>query len=368
MKNHKYMKIHTTIKDVQDRFFNYICKENNKIMRTSLKDIANHLKLSISTVSRALSGGRDVSEKTRDMVLKAAAELNYRPNPLGLNLKRGNTNTVGVIVPEMITPFAAEVISGIQALLNKYGYKIIIGNAEEDSQKEADNIHLMESFMVDGIIMCPCDYKANKDIYEALQSKNFPLVFYDRIPYGIDGTYVAVDDYHESFFMVEHLIRHKRKKIVYLQGPKSIYNSTLRGKGYRNALAKFNIPFDSALVVETGITFEDGKKAIQKLLHNGTELDALFSFSEVMALGAINCLKINNFQIPKDVAVATFSGTFLSEIVYPQLSSVEQPLRMMGQTAADLILEKIKNPAISNKKITLHSNIQIRGSTGKLDH
>ena len=87
-----------------------------------------------------------------------------------------------------------------------------------------------------------------------------------------------------------------------------------------------------------------------------------------MALGAINCLKINNFQIPKDVAVATFSGTFLSEIVYPQLSSVEQPLRMMGQTAADLILEKIKNPAISNKKITLHSNIQIRGSTGKLDH
>ena len=133
-------------------------------MRTSLKDIANHLKLSVSTVSRALSGGRDVSEKTRDMVLKTAAELNYRPNPLGLNLKRGNTNTVGVIVPEMITPFAAEVISGIQALLNKYGYKIIIGNAEEDSQKETDNILLMESFMVDGIIICPCDYKANKAI------------------------------------------------------------------------------------------------------------------------------------------------------------------------------------------------------------
>lgn len=335
-------------------------------MRTSLKDIANHLNLSISTVSRALSGGKDVSEKTRDMVLKAAAELNYRPNPLGLNLKRGNTNTIGVIVPEMITPFAAEVISGIQDLLNKYGYKIIIGNSEEDSQKEADNILLMESFMVDGIIICPCDYKANKKIYETLQLKNFPLVFYDRIPHGLDGTYVAVDDYHESFFMVEHLIRLKRKKIVYLQGPKTIYNSILRAKGYKNALAKFNIPFDKALVVESEMTFEDGKKAIQKLLNNKIHFDALFSFTEVLALGAMNCLKLNNFQIPRDVAISTFSGTFLSEIVYPQLSSVEQPLRMMGQTAADLILEKIKNPITSNKKITLHSNIQIRGSTGVL--
>ena len=168
-------------------------------MRTTLKDLAKHLNLSISTVSRALSEGKDVSENTRDRVLKAAAELNYKANPLGLNLKQGITKTIGVIVPEMITPFAAEVISGIQALLNKYGYKIIIGNSEENSQKEADNILLMDNFMVDGIIICPCDYKANIKIYEALQVRNFPLVFYDRIPHELDATYVAVDDYHESF-------------------------------------------------------------------------------------------------------------------------------------------------------------------------
>ena len=335
-------------------------------MRTTLKDLAKHLNLSISTVSRALSEGKDVSQRTRDRVIKAAAELNYRANPLGLNLKQGFTKTIGVIVPEMITPFAAEVISGIQALLNKYGYKIIIGNSEENSQKEADNILLMENFMVDGIIICPCDYKANIKIYEALQLRNFPLVFYDRIPHGLEGTYVAVDDYHESFFMVEHLIRHKRNKIVYLQGPEGIYNSKTRAKGYKNALAKFKIPFDPALVIQTGMTFDGGKRAIENLLQNKTSFDAIFSFSELLALGAMSCLKLNKIEIPNQVAVATFSGTFLSTVVYPQLSSVEQPLRIMGQTAADLILEKIKNPSIPSKKIILHSQTQIRSSTGKL--
>lgn len=354
----RYVKIKVNISNIGDKIIT--------VMRTTLKDIANHLNLSISTVSRALSEGKDVSIETRDKVIKTASELNYRANPLGLNLKKGVTKTIGVIVPEMITPFAAEVISGIQALLIKYGYKIIIGNSEEDAQKEADNILLMENFMVDGFIICPCDYKANKKIYEKLQLINFPLVFYDRIPHGLDGTYVTVDDYHESFFMVEHLIRHKRKKIVYLQGPKSIYNSKIRSKAYKNALSKFNIPYDPSLVIESGMTFDDGRKAIQKLLQNNIVFDAIFAFTEVLALGAMNSLKLNNLHIPNDVAVATFSGTFLSEIVYPQLSSVEQPLRIMGQTAADLILEKIKNPTTSNKKITLHSDIQIRGSTGIL--
>lgn len=334
-----------------------------KSKRVTLKDIAKHLNLSISTVSRALIDDKNIRSETKAIVIEAARELNYKRNPIGLSLKHGSTKTIGFIVPEMITPFAAQVVNSAQDKLNTEGYKIIIAQSDENPKKERDNLLLMENFMVDGIIICACDYKTNKNEYLRLQDNGMPIVFYDRIPHGLDFPCVLVDDYKESFFMVEHLIRKGRKRIVYIQGPKHIYNSIERAKGYKNALNKFNISLDPELIIETGMSFEDGRKAAQKLLNSGVEFDAIFSFTETLALGAMNCLKSFNIQIPNQVAVVSFSGTIYSTIVHPQLSSVEQPLNLMGVTAADLILEKIKNPNSSNKKIVLNSSFCIRASS-----
>lgn len=329
----------------------------------TLKDIAKHLNLSVSTVSRALNDDKNIRSETKAIVIEVARELNYKRNPIGLSLKYGSTKTIGFIVPEMITPFAAQVVNSAQDKLNIKGYKTIIAQSDENPKKERDNLLLMENFMVDGIIICACDYKTNKKEYLRLQENGMPIVFYDRIPHGLDFPCVVVDDYRESFFMVEHLIRKGRKRIVYIQGPKHIYNSIERAKGYKDALNKFNISLDSELIIETGMSFEDGRKAAQKLLNSGVEFDAIFAFTETLALGAMNYLKYFNIQIPNQVAVVCFSGTIYSTIVHPQLTSIEQPLNLMGITAADLILEKIQNPTNTNKKIVLNSNFCIRASS-----
>lgn len=331
--------------------------------RTTIKDIAKRLGLSISTVSRALSGNENIKKETKELILKTAHQLNYRSNPIGLSLKYGVTNTIGVLVPEMITPFASEVILGIQETLNHKDYKVIIAQSNEDPEKERENLHLMENFMVDGIIVCPCDYKANKSDYQRLQSNGIPIVFYDRIPFELDFPNVVVDDYRESFFMIEHLIRSGRNKIVYIQGPANIYNTVERARGYKGALSKFKIPYDDRLVIKTGMTFDDGRIAAEKLLKSNVAFDAIFTFTETLALGTMNFLKSNQIKIPNEVAVASFSGTVLSTVVYPQLTSVEQPKREMGQAAANLILEKIDNPSVLNKKILLSSKIELRSST-----
>lgn len=331
----------------------------------TIKDIARHLSLSVSTVSRALVNDKNIRRKTKEKVLEAAKALGYKPNPVATNLKYGHTNTVGVIVPEMVTPFASQVINGIQSILYANGLKVIIAESHEDPQKEKENLQLMERFMVDGIIICLCSYKENKEEYLRLQQAEMPMVFYDRIPHGLDVSQVTVDDYMKTFFLVEHLIRSGRQRIVHLQGPDDVYNSTERTRGYKDALSKFKIPIEADMLIKTGLTFDDGTKAANLLIEKGTSFDAIFAFTDTLAIGAMNRLRELDKKIPEEIAIASFSGTVLSTIVYPQLTTVEPPLQEMGRTAAELILEKIKNPASPNRSVVLDAEIQIRASSGK---
>ena len=154
-----------------------------------------------------------------------------------------------------------------------------------------------------------------------------PMVFYDRIPYGLEVPQVIVDDYMKSFFLVESLIRSGRKQIVHIQGPDDIYNSIERVRGYKDALAKFGIPFDkNNMLIKTGMTFEEGKKAADILVERNIPFNAIFAFTETLAIGAMNRLRELGKKIPEEIAVASFSGTELSNIVYPKLTTVEPPL------------------------------------------
>lgn len=333
----------------------------------TIKDIAKHLALSVSTVSRALVNDKNIRKETKEKVLEAAKLLGYKPNPVATNLKYGHTNTVGVIVPEMVTPFASQVIGGIQNILYANGIKVIIAESSEDPRKERENLQMMERFMVDGIIICLCSYKDNKDEYQRLLQAEMPMVFYDRIPHGMNVSQVIVDDYMKAFFLVEHLIREGYKRIVHLQGPEDVYNSIERTRGYKDALAKFNIPFEAELLLKTGLTFKDGEDAANLLIEKGVSFDAVFAFTDTLAIGAMNRLRELNKKIPEEVAVASFSGTVLSTIVYPQLTTVEPPLTQMGKVAAELILEKIKDPLSPERSVVLNAEIQLRASSKKKD-
>ncbi len=331
--------------------------------RVTIKDVAEYLTISVSTVSRALSGDKNIRQETKEQVLEAARTLGYKPNPVATNLKFGRSNTISVIVPEMITPYASQVIGGIQEVLYSSGIKVIIAESSESWERERENLATMEGFMVDGIIVCLCDYKKNLDIYQRLQKEGMPMVFYDRIPYQMDVSHVIVDDYIKSFFLVENLIRSGRKRIVHIQGPDYVYNSKERARGYRDALKKFHLYSGEDMLVKSGVRFEDGATAVDYLINNGINFDAIFAFTDTLAIGALNRLREDGISVPQEVAVASFSGTVLATIVNPPLTSVEAPLKEMGCQAAHLILEKIKDPTSPTRTIVLDAEIVLREST-----
>ena len=333
----------------------------------TIKDIARYLSISVSTVSRALMDDRNVRKETREKVLEAARILGYKPNPVATNLKYGHTNTVGVIVPEMVTPFASTVINGIRSVLYGNGIKVIVADSGEDPDRERENLRLMEHFMVDGIIVSMCSYKQNREDYIRLLEADLPMVFYDRIPHGLDVPQVIVDDYRKSFFLVEKMILGGRKRIVHIQGPDDIYNSVERARGYRDALAKYKIPYEEdTMLIKAGMTFDAGAQVADILVRKEIPFDAVFAFTDTLAIGAMNRLRELGKKIPEEVAVASFSGTELSTIVYPRLTTVEPPLFQMGEKAAEMILEQIKNHDAPKRIEVVNAEIRMRESTGNI--
>lgn len=330
----------------------------------TIKDIARSLCISVSTVSRALTDDKNIRKETRDMVVEEAKRLGYKRNPVAMNLKMGRTNTIGVIVPEMHTPYASQVIGGIQEILYKKNQKVMIAESDENPCRELENLKMMEQFMVDGLIVSLCSYRKNIEMYQQLEEAGMAVVFYDRIPYGMDVSQVLVEDNVDSYFMVEHLIRLGRMRIAYIQGPDDIYNAYQRGLGYREAMEKFRL-FDPSLIVKTGMTFKDGADAIDRLIYNKVDFDSVFAFTDTLAIGAQNRLRALGKRVPEDIFVASFSGTELSTIVSPQITTMEPPLEEMGRKAAELVMEKINNPETENKMIVLKTTMRCRESTGE---
>lgn len=329
----------------------------------TIKDIAHALSLSVSTVSRALIDDKNIRRETKEKVLEAAKRMGYKRNPVATNLKYGHTNTIGVIVPEMVTPFAAKVINGIQGVLYRNRMKVIIAESGESPEQERECLQMMEDFMVDGIVVGLCSYKENRPYYAKLIEAGMPIVFYDRIPYGWDVPQVIVDDYMKAFFLVEKIIRSGRKQIVHIAGPDHIYNSVERERGYRDAMIKFGLGNNIKVIKATGMQFQDGAILADQLMADKQEHDAIFAFTDTLAIGVMNRLRDLGVRIPQEVGIASFSGTELSTIVYPQLTTVEPPLFEMGNKAAELILEYIQNPHAPKRSVVLDAQIQMRAST-----
>ena len=340
-------------------------KTYDSVMKyVTIKDIARELVVSVSTVSRALNNDPSIRKETREKIQATAKRMGYVPNPVATNLKFGRTKTIGVIVPEMSTPYAAKVIDGIQDICYHNNYKVIIASSSEDADKERESLDIMMQFMIDGIIACRCDYNKNTALYEKIKSQHIPLVFYDRIPHNIEAPQVIVDDETKAFFLVEHLIRSGRKNIAYIGANfDTVYNSVLRHKGYREALQRYGLEYNPNIVIQTeGLHYSDGAAAVDKLRHEKT--DAIFAFTDTLAIGAMNRLKSIGRNIPKDVAVAGFSGTNLCTIVSPQLTTVEPRQFEMGQKAAELIIKLISNPGSdNNEKVIIDADIIYREST-----
>jgi DNA-binding LacI/PurR family transcriptional regulator len=334
-------------------------------MAVTIKDIATALEISPSTVSRALNDHPNISEETKKVVAEKAKEMKYQTNFIAAGLRTKRSNSIGILVPHITSSFFASAIDGIQKIVSDHGYFTIICQSNEDYHDEIDQIKSLLSCKVEGVILSVSSDTKVFDHLETLEAYDTPFVFFDRIAPGFDTPTVEANDFSGGFQAVEHLIKRGRKRIAHLGGPGLLGISKRRYEGYLEALKTYDYEINEDFVV-----FTDPDKRhdtiIEKMFEDPKNMpDALFTFSDELAVEAILKLKSLGYHVPKDVSVVGFGNSNLCEIVEPHLTSVTHEPIEMGEAAAELLFKVIQKrhipPHLKNQKFD--SKVVIRDSS-----
>ncbi|MGY5354763.1 LacI family DNA-binding transcriptional regulator [Wenyingzhuangia sp. IMCC45467] len=333
--------------------------------KTTIKDIANVLKITPSAVSRALNNNPRISDKTKAAVKKVALELEYQPNQLASALRSGKSNLVGIIVPKTNSYFFTTVVESIEYELNKEGYNVIITQSNESYDKECRNIQTLLQIQVDGIIASLANETVDFSHYEKIKSKGIPLILYDRGENDIGVDYVGIDDYESSHLVIEHLVNQGCKRIAHLAGLSKtrIYKNRIRG--YIDAIEKYHLPLDNNLIKESNLTLEDGRNKTKELLKLPNKPDAIYAAGDYAALGALQVLQENNIRVPEDIALVGFSNEPFTSLIRPTITTISQHNKEIGSLVAKQFLKRVndKNWKPVLTKTILNAKLIIRESS-----
>ena len=337
---------------------------------TTLKEIAETLGISITTVSKALKNYSDVSEKTRKAVIALAEELNYTPNSFAVNLRTKESKTIGLIIPEVVHHFFSNVINGIIAEAEKNGYLVIILQSNESLELEKKQVALLVNKRVDGIIMSLSNESNNDFHIKEILRKEIPFVQFDKISKLIPSSKVIINDQKAAMEAVQHLIDKGCEKIAHIRGPENPQNAIDRFIGYKKALEKNGIPYDSKLVYTCkNVTFEEGSKFAKQIVNDHPDVDGIFAITDLVAVGVLSYLNENNIAVPGQIALVGFSNWFMSQVIKPKLSTVDQPSYEMGAAAFNLLLEEIicrkEGKDFKPRTIELNTSVIVRESSLK---
>jgi LacI family transcriptional regulator len=335
---------------------------------TTIHDIAKKLNLSASTVSRALNDNPVISETTRKLVKKMAGDMGYRPNTLAANLRTRRTNTIGVIVPLINRHFFSSVISGIEDVAYSQGFAVTISQSNDKLEKESKIAQTLFANRVDGIILSIGMETNSYEHIKLFSERKIPVVFFDRVVDEIKAHKIVVDDYGGGYRATRHLISQGAKTIAHIGGPLNLKIYEYRQKGYCEALKEAGLTVDKSMIINNSLTREEGKKAIQQLLQNNIKPDAIFCANDTTALSVIIYLQENGYKVPEDIAIVGFSNEPFSEVVTPSISTVKQPGYLIGQKAAQLIIDQISNGGSTTefKTIVMPTELIIRNSSKKI--
>ncbi|REL33172.1 LacI family transcriptional regulator [Rhodohalobacter sp. SW132] len=341
-----------------------------KSKKTTIHDIAKHLNITASTVSRALKNNSRISDATIKSVREAAKELNYQPNNIAAALRKGKSNIVGIIIPMADRNFFASIIRGIEEIVNDAGYNVIICQSNDSPEKEKANISTLLESQVDCIIASYAKKTTDFSHYKEIVERDVPLILFDRLHESLellDVDAVVIDDYLGSYKATQHLIEQGCRKIVHFSGPQHVSIYKERTRGYMEALIQNGISLDKSLVLESNLKLDAGKQLANDLLTWQELPDAIFSASDYAAMGAMGVLKKNQVKIPEQIAIVGFSNEPFTSFVEPSLSTVDQHSKKMGEYAARIFLDIMNN---NNKthtptKTVLKPELIIRNSSLK---
>jgi len=336
----------------------------------TLKQIAEELGISITTVSKALKEYPDVSKKTRKLVRETASMLNYKPNSFAVNLRTKESKTIGLVIPEIVHHFFSSVIKGIISQAEKKGYLVITLQSNESYELEKKQIDLLISKRVDGILISLANGTVDYKHISEILNQETPIVMFDKIAKVIKCSKVIIDDRKAAYSATQHLIDIGCRRIAHFRGPLLPQNSIDRFLGYKEALTANNLSYDASLVyLLNDMSFEEGQFYAKQLLKDHKDVDGIFINTDLVAIGAIAEFNKQRVKVPEQINVIGFSNWFMSSVISPSLTTVNQPGFEMGKKAFKLLYKEIKNK--KNKKpikyedIVLKTNLVVRESTKK---
>jgi LacI family transcriptional regulator len=338
-------------------------------MAARLKDIADDLGLSVVTVSKVLRNHPDIGEATRKRVQKRMRELNYQPNFAARSLVTGRTWTLGLVVPDLLHPFFAEIAKAISTETRKHGYSLLISSSDEDPELEIQEIKQLLARRVDAILVASA--QSSMDCFRMIEEQKTPYILIDRRFGDLDANFVGVDDASVGMLATSHLYEQRCRRIAHIRGP-NVSTAIGRLEGYLRALATHNLKPLPGHVVSLGASGDQrgekgGYEAARQLLTAETRPDGIFCFNDPSALGAMRAILEAGLRIPEDMAVVGCGNFSYSDFLRVPLSSVDQGSEAIGKRAADLAL-RIARKKVQTKPKTeyISSRLVVRASSRRV--
>lgn len=324
-------------------------------------DVAHQAQVSPSTVSRFLNGGY-VKKETKARILKAIKDLDYVPSSKALSLRYGYTYTIGCVTPRINTDFCAEVINGIETALRMNGFNLMLLQARGSVHEEMNNTILLRKQKVDGIILVS-PREISEEELSLIKNDDLPIILVEGDP-NTGLACVVPNNYRGGYMATEHLIEQGHRRIAHISGPEHWYTCRERLRGYRDALAAYDIPFNPEWVLSGDMYMKNGYEITRQLLSLPTPPTGFFAINDYTAVGVLKALEEAGLMVPKDAAVIGFDDIQISSFTKPTLTTIRQPMFDLGEAAAIRLINMIKSKRIEQALTILPVELIVRGSTG----
>ena len=331
-------------------------------MAATLHEVGRRAGVSAMTVSRVVNGRGGVDLETRRRVEEAIQALDYVPNRIARGLISQKTQTIGLIVPDVVNPFFAPVVRGAESAARKAGYRVLLCNSEGDLRLEREYIEDLVAHRVEGLMLAPASDRSRSSILSLLRG-GFPLVLIDRALPDADCDLIVSDNANGARRLIEHLIGIGHKEIAHVTDAEDTSTGRERLRGYRDALDAAGIPFQSELVVRTTVDRIGGYRAAQEILARDRLPTAIFAVNNMTAVGTMEALRERGLSVPKDMGLVCFDDVEHLAILSPILTVIDQPAETFGSLGAQLLLERVTGKASSrSRRIILQTDLIVRES------
>jgi LacI family repressor for deo operon, udp, cdd, tsx, nupC, and nupG len=324
-----------------------------------IADVAKIANVSTATVSRVISNSGTVKKETTEKVLEAIKKLNYQPNVLARQLRRLETKTILVIVPDISNPFFPNILRGIESVANENGYQVILGDTQNMAEQEKNYLTIVRQKKADGIILLTA--RTDQELLEELADE-YPVVLACEYFEGSKIPTVSIDNISSARKATEYLIRLKHKRIGHISGPLNVVVGRDRFKGFRQAMLQHGLNIDPQLVQEGNFSFESGFNLMKKLIALNDRPTAVFVANDEMAIGAIKAARAGGVKVPDDISVVGFDDIKFASIFEPALTTIGQPTFNMGKKAMELLINLINNEEVERNQYILDDELIIRDS------